>query len=125
MIAKFQEQPSRCFLRKRCSENMPQIYRTTPVPSNFIEITLWHGCSPVNLLHIFRTPFSKNTPGWLLLNLCISLNHHHQSFYSFQRIRIYLYLHIRFFIRKSFFCLTLDFLNMMLENRLRFSYHFF
>ena len=27
--------------------------------SNFIEITLWHGCSPVNLLHIFRTPFLK------------------------------------------------------------------
>ena len=28
---------------------------------NFIEITPWHGCSPVNLLHIFRTPFPKNT----------------------------------------------------------------
>ena len=26
---------------------------------NFIEIALRHGCSPVNLLHIFRTPFSK------------------------------------------------------------------
>ena len=25
--------------------------------SNFIETTLRHGCSPVNLLHIFRTPF--------------------------------------------------------------------
>ena len=42
---------------------MQQIY------SNFIEITLWHGCSPVNLLHIFRTPFSKNTSRWLLLSL--------------------------------------------------------
>ena len=29
--------------------------------SNFTEITLRHGCSPVNLLHIFRTPFPKNT----------------------------------------------------------------
>ena len=28
-----------------------------------------HGCSPVNLLHIFRTPFPKNTPGRLLLLL--------------------------------------------------------
>ena len=37
--------------------------------SNFIEITLWYGCSPVNLLHNFRTPFPKNTPGWLLLYL--------------------------------------------------------
>ena len=26
-----------------------------------------HGYSPVNLLHIFRTPFGKNTSGWLLL----------------------------------------------------------
>ena len=34
---------------------------------NFIQITLRHGCSPVNLLHIFRTPFLKNTSGWLLL----------------------------------------------------------
>ena len=36
--------------------------------SNFIEITLRHGCSPVNLLHIFRTPFLKNTSRWLLLS---------------------------------------------------------
>ena len=32
-----------------------------------MEITLCHGCSPVNLLHIFRTPFQKNTFGGLLL----------------------------------------------------------
>ena len=31
------------------------------------KITLWHGCSPVNLLYIFRTPFYKNTYGGLLL----------------------------------------------------------
>ena len=37
---------------------------------NFIEITLWHGCSPVNLLHIFRKPFLKDTSEWLLLFLC-------------------------------------------------------
>ena len=36
--------------------------------SNFIEIALRHGCSLVNLLHIFRTPFLKNTSEWLLLN---------------------------------------------------------
>ena len=34
---------------------------------NFIEITLWQVCSPVNLLHIFRPPFCKNTSGRLLL----------------------------------------------------------
>ena len=35
--------------------------------SNFIEITLWHWCSPVNLLHIFRTLFPKHTSEWLIL----------------------------------------------------------
>ena len=34
--------------------------------SNFIEITIRYGCSLVNLLHIFRTPFPKNTTGGLL-----------------------------------------------------------
>ena len=32
-----------------------------------LEIALGHGCSPVNLLHIFRTPFCKSTYGELLL----------------------------------------------------------
>ena len=35
---------------------------------NFIEIAHRHGCSPLNLLHIFRTPFSRSTSRWLLLN---------------------------------------------------------
>ena len=35
--------------------------------SNFIEITFRHGCSPVNLLYIFRIPFLKNISGWLFL----------------------------------------------------------
>ena len=37
--------------------------------SNFIEIALWHGCSSVNLLRIFRAPFSRKTSEWLFLNL--------------------------------------------------------
>ena len=48
------------------------------VASNFIEITLQHTYSPVNLLHIFRTPFLKNTSGRLLLTvacgLCVHLH---------------------------------------------------
>ena len=35
---------------------------------NIIEITLCYGCSPVNLLHIFRTSFPKITSRWLLLD---------------------------------------------------------
>ena len=53
------------------------IYRRTPMPKcdfnkvagNFIETTLWHWCSPVNLLQIFRTHFSKNTSERLFLIL--------------------------------------------------------
>ena len=40
------------------------------VVSNFIEIALQHGCSPVNLLHIFKKPFLGNSSGWLLLYRC-------------------------------------------------------
>ena len=36
---------------------------------NLIEITCRHECSSINLLHIFRTPFHKNTYGGLLLCL--------------------------------------------------------
>ena len=36
---------------------------------SFIEITFWHGWSHVNLLHIFRTAFLKNTSGQPLLRL--------------------------------------------------------
>ena len=52
---------------------MLQIYKKTRIAkSDFskvaIEITLWHGCSLVNLLHLFRTPFPKNnTEGLALL----------------------------------------------------------
>ena len=62
-----QKQPSRGVLKKRCSETMQQIYRRIPMLCNFIEITVWHGCSPVNLLHISKTPFYRNTSGELLL----------------------------------------------------------
>ena len=37
------------------------------VQSNFIETALRHGFSPVNLLHIFKTPFLKNASEWLIL----------------------------------------------------------
>ena len=39
--------------------------------SNFIEITFWHDYSLVNLLHIFRTTFFKNTSGALLLKIVV------------------------------------------------------
>ena len=59
---------------KRCSENMLQIYKKAPMAeSDFnkvaIKATLWHGHSLVDLLHIFRTPFSMNTTDGLSLLL--------------------------------------------------------
>ena len=39
----------------------------------FIEITLPHGCSLVNLLHISRTSFYKNTFGGLFLQMACML----------------------------------------------------
>ena len=50
---------------------MQQMYRRTPMPNwdfnKLIEIALWHGCSPVYLLHAFVSPFSKKISGGLLL----------------------------------------------------------
>ena len=56
--------------------NCSKFTRKKPTPkcdfklrNNFIEIILRLGFSPVNLLHIFRTPFTMNTYGWLLQRL--------------------------------------------------------
>ena len=51
---------------KLTGEHLCRSVISIKLQSNFIEIILLHGCSPV-LLHIFRTPFSRNTSGWLLL----------------------------------------------------------
>ena len=45
------------------------------VAYQLIETTLRHGCSHVNLLHVFRTPFLKNTTGWLLLLVVLDEDH--------------------------------------------------
>ena len=39
----------------------------TKLQSNFIEITFRRGFSPLNLIHIFRTLFYRNTCGGVLL----------------------------------------------------------
>ena len=59
-----------CFHRKVFRKYVATLQKDTHVEmqSNFVEITFWHGYSAVNLLHIFRTLFPKNTSGGLLLN---------------------------------------------------------
>ena len=52
---------------------------------NFTEITRRHGCSPVNWLHIFGTPFPKNNFGGIRLDL---------DLYDWQNIDSFLELHV-------------------------------
>ena len=52
--------------------------------SNFIEIILCHTCSPVNLLHIFRTTFFRNTSGRLLLKEVFNWNYFDTSYNAIQ-----------------------------------------
>ena len=70
-----QKESSRGVLRKSCSENMHQIFRRTHMPnmisiklsSTFNVMTLWHECSPVNLLHEEEDLWRAASDGnWLL-----------------------------------------------------------
>ena len=42
---------------------MQELYRRKPIPKSDFNNALRHGCSPVHLLHMFRTPFLKNNSG--------------------------------------------------------------
>ena len=76
----FTRSPPEVFLRKGVLRISSKFTGEHPCQSailimlqgNFIEIALRHGCSPVNLLDIFRTPFPKHSPGGLLLNIMSS-----------------------------------------------------
>ena len=67
----------RCFLRKIAVKIYSEFTGEHPCQSaisvkllcNFFEIILWHGCSPVILLHVFKTYFYKNTSRRLLLSI--------------------------------------------------------
>ena len=69
-----QKQPSRGVLKKEVLKIYSKFTREHPCrsaisvkfQSNFSEIALRHGRSPINLLYIFRTPFPKNTSDGLL-----------------------------------------------------------
>ena len=65
VLENLRKKSSRGVLKKRCSENKQQIYRRTPMPKCFIEITFRHGCSPVNSKFL-------NTSVRLFLNSAIS-----------------------------------------------------
>ena len=52
---------------KRTGKHSCRSVISIKLQSNFIEITLWYGCSLVNLLHFFKINFPKNISGALLL----------------------------------------------------------
>ena len=60
-LVKIQKQPTG---KHQCRSGI-----SIKLQSNFIKITLWHGCSLVNLLHLLRTPFPENNTGGLLLKI--------------------------------------------------------
>ena len=78
----YRSNPPDVFSGEDVLRNMQQIYRTASMlKCDFNKVvkqlfdlqlywnTLRHGCSPVNLQHIFRTLFTKKTYGGLLLDL--------------------------------------------------------
>ena len=76
MAGAFRSSRPEVFLRKGIlkicikvtGEHPCRIAISIKLQSNFIEIALRYACSPVNLLQLFRTPFPRNTSGWLLLH---------------------------------------------------------
>ena len=71
---------------------------------NFIEVTFRHECSPVNLLHIFRAAFTKNTYGKLLLWIVYDSGmKHYFLFKIYQSLKIKSYFVKYSFDKKSLF----------------------
>ena len=77
---------------------MPKWDFNNKVAKQLIEIIFQHDCSRVYLLHIFGTPFSKNTTGGLLLQFCIHINpsRHYHNFYLFYAPDVMSELHYPF-----------------------------
>ena len=72
--------------------------------SNFIEILLRHECSRVYLLHIFRTPFPKNSSEWLLLKIfSIKVNRKPMLNMGEERVSFYSLTSTKFTSSQEFF----------------------
>ena len=68
--------------------------------SNFIEMTLRNGCSPVDLLHIFGTHFPKNNSGRLPLPLVSSITAFRLQAYN----NLHTLISLRRLLNYVFFC---------------------
>ena len=82
-VVMYRSSPPEVFLAKGVLKICSKFTREHPCQNaisiklfyNFIEIALQHGCSPVNFLHIFITPFPRNT-SWEVnqIKLCTGWN---------------------------------------------------
>ena len=88
----FQKQPSRGVHIKRCSENMQQIYRRTPMTG-----AIRHGCSLVNLLHIccilatdYQMPGGTTVFVWTLKKCFQIFSHFRKTLTTVYLVNIYL-----------------------------------
>ena len=68
------------FLKKGFNAQNSLLKLLEKLQSNFIEIKIRHGCSPVILLHIVRAPFPKNTSEGLLLKYAYKVKANMQNF---------------------------------------------
>ena len=95
IISNEQKQPSRDVLPKRCSRNMRQIYRRTPMSKcDFNKIAkqlYWNHTSAYvfscKFATYFRTTFFRNTSRRLLLNEVLNWNYFDRSFECHSNVR--------------------------------------
>ena len=81
-----QKQPTRSVLRNSCSENMQQIYRSTPMPKcDFNKVSkqlYWNHILAwvfsCKFAAYFQSSFPRNTSGWLLLKHSIIYQKSHE-----------------------------------------------
>ena len=77
----YQSSPPVAFLEKGCLKICKKSTGEQPwrnvipikLQSNFTEITLRYGYSPINLLHILGTSYPKNTTGELVLRIATNV----------------------------------------------------
>ena len=83
-----------------------------------IIFTLRHGCSPVNLRHIFRTPFPKNTSGRRLLNFLTFFFTFKQVFLHSTVFFYYLKFYFKYFSSEQIYNPSIEYIsNSTLEQR--------
>ena len=72
----------------KCDFNKVAFAISVKLLCNFIEIALRHGCPPINLLHIFKTLFPRNTSGGIF-PMFDKINERCVDSYSFRKISQY------------------------------------